>query len=242
MKICAIDSSGPVAGIAITDDDITIAEYCIQNDLKHSTTLLPMLEEVMNRTGCAPADMDAYAVSAGPGSFTGLRIGISAVKGLGIAVDRPVVAVPTLEMLAFNMYGCPDAVCPVMDARRDQVYSGIYEFETCEDRYRMRIIRGQKPVAVTELLEEIDSLERRVIFVGDGIPVFEERMTSLKNGYSVAPAHMNRQRAASLGVLAGVYLRGEGEALEGCVTDAAGLTPVYLRPSQAERHKQEVLI
>ncbi|MBR6390904.1 MAG: tRNA (adenosine(37)-N6)-threonylcarbamoyltransferase complex dimerization subunit type 1 TsaB [Lachnospiraceae bacterium] len=235
MKICAIDSSGLTAAVAVTEDDITIAEYSIQTGLTHSQTLLPLLDEVRNRTDLDLNSIDAYAVAAGPGSFTGLRIGIATVKGLGLALDRPVVAVPTLEALAYNLYGSGDVVCPIMDARRSQVYTGIYEFDQ-----GLKLIMGQTAEAFEDLCGQLNDIGRSVIFTGDGIPVFSGQMQEfLTCPYTTAPAHMSRQRAASFAALAGVYLRGESDGLEGCVTTADGLTPVYLRQSQAERVRQE---
>jgi len=235
MKICAIDSSGLTAAVAVTEDDITIAEYSITTGLTHSQTLLPLLDEVRTRIDLDPESIDAYAVAAGPGSFTGLRIGIATVKGLGIAVDRPVAAVPTLEALAYNLYGSSDIVCPIMDARRSQVYTGIYEFDP-----GLKVIMGQTAEAFDDLCERLNEIGRPVVFTGDGIPVFAEQMKEkLTCPYSIAPAHMSRQRAASLAALAAVYLKGEADGLEGCVTTADGLTPVYLRQSQAERTKRE---
>lgn len=237
MRICAIDSSGLTAAVAVTEDDITIAEYSIATGLTHSQTLLPLLDEIRNRIDLELSSIDAYAVAAGPGSFTGLRIGIATVKGLGIAIDRPVAAVPTLEALAYNLYGSADIVCPIMDARRSQVYTGIYEFD-----HGLKVIMGQTAEAFEDLCGQLNDIGRSVIFTGDGIPVFAERMKELlKCPYSMAPAHMSRQRAASLAALAEVYLRGEADGLEGCVTTADGLTPVYLRQSQAERTRHEVL-
>ncbi len=129
MKICAIDSSGLVAGVAVSENGICVAEYDIQYKVTHSQTLLPMLDEVCRRISLDLRDVDAYAVAAGPGSFTGLRIGIATVKGLTLVNDKPVVAIPTLEALAYNAYGTDRLICPIMDARREQVYTGIYSFD-----------------------------------------------------------------------------------------------------------------
>ncbi len=237
MKICAIDSSGLTASVALTEDDITIAEYSIQHKITHSQTLLPMLDEILKRVDTGFEDIDAYAVAAGPGSFTGLRIGIATVKGLGIAADKPVAAVPTLEALAYNAYGCGQLICPIMDARRDQVYTGIYAFENGST---MKAVSGQKAMAFEELCEILNGLGRDVLFTGDGIPVFKDKMSEyLTCGYTLAPANMSRQRAASLGALAYEYFSGRAEGLEGCVTTTSLLTPIYLRMSQAEREKME---
>ena len=128
MKLIALDSSGLVASVAVVEDDILIAEYTIQYKKTHSQTLLPMLEEVRNMIELDLQEVDAVAVAAGPGSFTGLRIGSATAKGLSFAMEKPVVAVPTVDGLAYNLYGTDKVVCPIMDARRSQVYTGIYEF------------------------------------------------------------------------------------------------------------------
>ena len=242
MKICSIDSSGLVAGVAITENDITVADYSIQYKITHSQTLMPMLDEIVKRIGMDISDVDALAVAAGPGSFTGLRIGSATVKGLGLVIDKPVVAVPTLEALAYNAYGADGLVCPIMDARRHQVYTGIYSFEynkeTCE--YDMKCLLPQTACEFDELVDKLNELGKRVMFLGDGVPVFAGEMNEkLTVEYSLAPAHMNRQRAAALGALAVRYMENRVDGLEGVVTSADDFAPVYLRLSQAEREKKE---
>ena len=241
MKILAIDSSGLTAAAAVIEDDIILAEYSIQTGHTHSQTLLPLMEEIRSRIGLDLETIDAYAVAAGPGSFTGLRIGIATVKGLGVSIDKPVVAVPTLEALAYNLYGAGSLVCPIMDARRSQVYTGIYEFTPVAGGCMMRPLLKQSAMAFEDLCTRLNELGRPVIFTGDGIPVFAEKMKELLTcPYETAPAHMCRQRAASLAALALAYLKGEIDSgFEGEVTDADGLTPIYLRLSQAEREKME---
>ena len=129
MRIIALDSSGLVASAAIVEDDTVLAEYNVQYKKKHSQTLLPMLEDIVKMTEFDMNTVDVLAVAAGPGSFTGLRIGSATVKGLGLVLDKKIAAVPTVDALAYNAYGCGDIVCPIMDARRNQVYTGIYTFE-----------------------------------------------------------------------------------------------------------------
>ena len=244
MKICAIDSSGLVASVAVVEDGITLAEYSLQHKITHSQTLLPMLNEIKGMLALELNSIDAYAVAAGPGSFTGLRIGAATVKGLGLVIDRPVVAVPTLEALAYNLYGVNDLVCPIMDARRQQVYTGVYSYKYNEKEhmYDMNIEMGQTACGFDQLCEKLNGLGKRVAFVGDGVPVFEKEMEKLLSvPYSLAPAHMNRQRAASLGALAYKYMSGNAVNLEGKVTTVDEMTPEYLRLSQAEREKKERL-
>lgn len=234
MKLIALDSSGLVASVAVVEDDILIAEYSIQYKKTHSQTLLPMLDEVRNMIELDLQEVDAIAVAAGPGSFTGLRIGSATAKGLAFAMEKPIVAVPTVDGLAYNLYGTDKIVCPIMDARRSQVYTGIYEFLAKEERYCLSIIKRQCAAAFDEIAQELNAIGREVIFLGDGVPVFKERMKEVMQvPYMLAPAHMNRQRAASIGVLGSIYYA-QGRAVSG-----AEYVPEYLRLSQAEREKGE---
>lgn len=226
MKILAFDSSGLVASVAVLTEDQMIAEYTVNYKKTHSQTLLPMLDEVAKMTELDLAEIDAIAVAAGPGSFTGLRIGSATAKGLGLALGKPLVAVPTLEGLACNLFGCEDVICPMMDARRKQVYTGLYTFR----HGKMEILKEQTACPVEEILAEVDGLGQKVVFLGDGVPVYrsiiEEKMQS---PFTFAPAHMNRQRAGAVGMRAFDYIR------EGKTQTAAEHAPVYLRKSQAER-------
>ena len=128
MKLLALDSSGLVASVAILDGETLVAEYTLNYKKTHSQTLLPMLDEIVKMTQTELSEMDAIAVAAGPGSFTGLRIGSATAKGLGLALNKPIISVPTLEGIACNFYGTDAIICPMMDARRQQVYTGIYHF------------------------------------------------------------------------------------------------------------------
>lgn len=128
MKIIALDSSGLVASVALLEDDILVAEYTTNFKKTHSQTLLPMLDEIVKMTEWNAAEVDAIAVAGGPGSFTGLRIGSATAKGLGLAWKKPVISVPTVDALAYNLYGTESYICPLMDARRNQVYTGVYTF------------------------------------------------------------------------------------------------------------------
>lgn len=174
--------------------------------------------------------IDGIAVAAGPGSFTGLRIGSATAKGLGLALDKPLIHIPTVDALAYNLYGCGDLICPMMDARRNQVYTGIYQFEGDE----LKILTGQAPKGVEELAEELNVLGRAVVFLGDGVPVYRKLLEEkLSVPHRYAPAHANKQRAACVAVLGLRYMR------EGRIETAADHRPDYLRPSQAERERQE---
>ena len=126
MRILGIESSSLVASAAIVTDDILTAEYTVNFKKTHSQTLLPMIDEIVTMTETELGSIDAIAVSGGPGSFTGLRIGSATAKGLGLALKKPLIHVPTVDALAYNLWGAKDLVCPIMDAKRNQVYTGIY--------------------------------------------------------------------------------------------------------------------
>ena len=129
MRILALDSSGLVATVAILEDEQTIAEYTVNYKKTHSQTLLPMLDEIVKMTDFDLSTVDAIAVAGGPGSFTGLRIGSATAKGLGLALDKPLIHIPTVDGMAYQLFGNGGLICPIMDARRNQVYTGIYRFE-----------------------------------------------------------------------------------------------------------------
>lgn len=230
MKILAIDSSGLVASAAVADDERVLGEYTIHYKKTHSQTLLPMIDEVLRMLEMEPQEVDAIAVAAGPGSFTGLRIGCATAKGLGLALDKPVISIPTVDGLAYNLAGCGALVCPLMDARRNQAYTGIYEFHG----FQMQKLVEQCAVGIDEIIEKVNTFGRDVIFLGDGVPVSAAFiMEHCKVPYTFAPAHLNRQRAAAVAVLAFSYYR------EGRIQTAAEHRPEYLRLSQAERERLE---
>jgi tRNA threonylcarbamoyladenosine biosynthesis protein TsaB len=230
MKLLALDSSGLVASVAIITEEAMLAEYTVNFKKTHSQTLLPMLEEIVKMVELDLSQIDAIAVTAGPGSFTGLRIGSATAKGLGLALDKPIVAIPTLEGLAYNLCGTDKLVCPMMDARRNQVYTGLYEF----DKNELKIVRGQSAVAVEEILEEINRLDKEVIFLGDGTAAYKEIIVEkIKVPYAYAPVHMNRQRAGAVGALGVLYYQ------RNQIETATEHEPVYLRLSQAERERAE---
>jgi tRNA threonylcarbamoyladenosine biosynthesis protein TsaB len=236
LKILALDSSGLVASVAVLEEDNCIAEYTVNYKKTHSQTLLPMVDEIAGMIELDLASIDAIAVAAGPGSFTGLRIGSATAKGLGQALDKPLIGVPTVEGLAYNLYGCSRLICPLMDARRNQTYTGLYEFVPEDGEYRLHSIRSQCAVALEEIVQQINALGREVIFLGDGVPVFKAQLEeTLQVPYSFAPACCNRQRAAAVGTLALRYWK-EGKAVKACDHQ-----PEYLRLSQAERERNEEL-
>ena len=230
MKILALDSSGLVASAAIIEDDNLIAEYTVNYKKTHSQTLLPMLDEIVRMTETELDSVDAIAVAAGPGSFTGLRIGSATVKGLGLALNKPVIGVPTVEGLAMNLYGSDSLVCPLMDARRNQVYTGIFRFVDA----KLEVVKKQLAIGIEDIIEALNIIGQKVVFLGDGVPVYKTIIEEkISVPYSFAPAHVNKQRAAAVAVRAMDYWRA------GLYTSASEFEPQYLRLSQAERERQE---
>lgn len=230
MKLLALDSSGLVASVAVVEDDNLIGEYTVNYKKTHSQTLLPMLDTVAGMIDLDLQSVDAIAVAKGPGSFTGLRIGSATAKGLGLALDKPLVEVPTVDGLAYNLWGAADVVCPLMDARRNQTYTGLYEFIDGQ----MHVIEAQCAVDITQIVERINALGRAVIFLGDGVPVFRPYLEEqVQVPYTFAPAHLNKQRAGAVAALALTYVR------EGKTVSAQAHQPDYLRLSQAERERKE---
>ncbi len=229
MRILGIESSSLVASVAIVDDGIVMAEYTANFKKTHSQTLLPMIDEMVKLLGIELESLDAIAVSGGPGSFTGLRIGSATAKGLGLALNKPLIHVPTLDATAYNLYGVDCIICPIMDARRNQVYTGLYRFGG-----QFQILMEQDAMDMGDLIEKLNEMGEKVIFLGDGVPVYqsliEEKLTV---PHSFCPAHVNRQRGAAVAALGQVYFA-QGK------TEAAGEhKPDYLRKSQAEREREE---
>lgn len=230
MKILAIESSSLTASVAIVEDDVMVSEYTMNYKKTHSQTLLPMIDEMCRLTDYQLEEIDAIAVSAGPGSFTGLRIGSATAKGLGLALNKPLIHIPTVEAMAYNLCFATDYIVPIMDARRNQVYTGIYKGMDGN----IEEVEEQCITVIEELLEKVKKLQGKAIFLGDGVPVFREKIIAeLGTQAAFAPAHMNRQRAGAVAELAKIYYR------QGKLETAAEHAPDYLRLSQAERERKE---
>lgn len=227
MKILAIESSAVTASVAIVTDDTITAEYTINYKKTHSQTLLPMIDEICEMTDTVMDSIDVFAVSTGPGSFTGLRIGAATGKGLAMAAGKPMAAVPTLDALAYNIYGTDKLICPIMDAKRSNVYSNIYYYD---ETNRLCRVRDISLVSIEELINELNEMAKPVIFLGDGVTpareIFEKKLTC---PYEYAPANVALQKAS------GVAMAARQIADDGGLIDSDELRPDYLRPSQAER-------
>lgn len=235
MKILAVDSSGNTASAAVYIDGVITALNSVNNNKTHSQTLLPMIEHAMKQAGIDVSELDAVAAAEGPGSFTGLRIGASTVKGLSFAAGIPIVPVSTLAALAYNFAGMDGIICPVMDARRGQVYSAAYSFcGGCGDI--INEIYGPRALPLDEVLDKLRGSypDERVIFPGDGVLVHESRIREVMEDKAfIALSHQRFQSAASVAMLAAQYYA------DGKYVNGADFEPVYLRLSQAERERIE---
>ena len=232
MKVLGMDTSGLVASVAIVDDETLVAEYTVEHKKTHSTTLMPMLSEIVKMSELDLKDIDAFAIAAGPGSFTGLRIGSATVKGLAYSLNKPIIPVPTLAALAYNVQFFDGIICPIMDARREQVYNGLYTFKNGE----FTELKEQRALAVEELLAELNNefAGEKIVFLGDGVPVYKHNIEEgLVNPHFFAPANISKQKAGSVAVLGKMYYN------RGVMETAKSHEPVYLRLSQAERERNE---
>ncbi len=227
MLILAFESSARAASVALVEDGRLISQYSQCSGLTHSRTLLPMAEDMLKNAELTLDRVDLFAVAHGPGSFTGIRIGVSTVKGLAWAADKPCVGVSTLEAMAWHGLAAGGLVCPVMDARRAQVYNALFKIENgkpvrlCEDR----------PIALSQLAEELRDLNAPAFLIGDGAELAEKYLREQGLACTVAPENLRWQSAWGVAMAAMDKTPGNADAL----------LPVYLRLSQAERERQERL-
>jgi tRNA threonylcarbamoyl adenosine modification protein YeaZ/ribosomal-protein-alanine acetyltransferase len=239
MKILAIDSSGMPASAAVVENGKLIAAYTVNYQKTHSQTLLPMIDELSRAIELDKTTLGAVAVSGGPGSFTGLRIGSATAKGIALALKIPIINVPTLEGLASNYHGCSELICPMMDARRTEVFAGVYTYQddlssVSPDKTSLVVLMDQKPVSVEELCIKLNKMAektgKRLILLGDGCVKYRDILNEkLTAPYRIAPLNLLEQRAAS------VALRAEELLAAGRTETAEEHRPIYLRVSQAER-------
>lgn len=228
MKILAIEASGPVASAALTDDNILRAEFTLNYKMTHSQTIMPLINEIKEYLELDLDTIDYIACSAGPGSFTGLRIGAATAKGIAMGIKKPIVPVSALKALAYNVYMTNALICPIVDARRRQVYTALYKWEDGI----LKTLKDDCIEIIDDVVEELLNYDLPIIFVGDGVFIYEQMLRKYEN-FNISPAHCNMHRAASVAVL-GAELVKEGKAIDG-----SQFTPVYLRKSQAERELEE---
>ena len=229
MKILSLDTTAQVCSAAICDETELIAEITVNTGNTHSQTLLPAVEQILKISELNVDDIDAFACSTGPGSFTGVRIGVATVKGIAYGKNKPCVSVSTLEALAYNLKGYDGIICPVMNARRNQVYNALFEWQ---DGVLVRLC-PDRALSINELDEELADVGKPVYLCGDGYDITEKGFTKTK--ISFVPERQRLQSAYSVACIANEKIsRGD------TVTDAQ-LVPIYLRPSQAERERNEKL-
>ena len=229
MKILSIDSSALTASVALCEDERVLAQYTLNNGNTHSETLLPMIESVLGFFGINAKDIDLFAVSAGPGSFTGVRIGASTLKGLAFAWNKPCCEVSTLEALAYNLRIRKGLICPVMNARRSQVYTALFR----SDGEKLERLMPDSALAISELDEILCAYGEEICLCGDGYDITVRGME--KTSVCFVPEEMRAQSAVSV---AQVALKNYRSGLF-CSDTELGVN--YLRPSQAERERAEKL-
>ena len=229
MKILAVDTSSQVAAVAVLDGNKLLGEYLINHKMEHSKKLMPMIIELMKTLELKPGDIDVYAASTGPGSFTGLRIGVTTVKAMAYAAQKPVIGIPALDGLAFNIPVCASLVCPIMDARNGQVYTAIYKKEM-DRQVKLTEYMG---IHISDLIPLIKGRNHNTVFVGDAVYMHRDYLKKeLREACEFAPPHLVHQRASSIAQIA--LERASAGELEDCF----GMVPFYLRKSQAEREHE----
>ena len=229
MKILSIDSSAVAASVAVCEDETLLAEYTLNNGNTHSETILPMVESALKMLGLSARDIELFAVSNGPGSFTGVRIGTATLKALAFGTEKPCVGVSTLEALAYNLVGYKGLICPVMNARRSQVYTALFE----SDGERLIRVIEDTPMSISELDELLSECDGAVRFCGDGYDVTVPNLKKCQ--YISVPERERLQSAYSVAVTALAHYK------NGEYTTDRELVSTYLRPSQAERERAERL-
>lgn len=229
MKILALDSTADICTAAICDDLTLIAEMTFNTGNTHSQTLLPVVEQILNISEISLDDIELFACSTGPGSFTGVRIGVATVKGLAYGKNKPCASVSTLDALAYNLRGYNGILCPVMNARRDQVYNALFE---CRDSTVTRLC-PDRAISIEELDRELADMDKPVYLCGDGYNITEKGFDLIKPRF--VPERQRLQSAYSVACIA------FAEYKDGNILSDSELVPIYLRPSQAERERNERL-
>lgn len=239
MKILAIESAATVASVALIHDGVVICDYTINDKKTHSQTIMPMIEAMKKQLNLDMATLDAIAVSAGPGSYTGLRIGSATAKGLAHVLDIPIVGISTIKSLAYNISKTDALICPMLDARRQHVFAGVYRYN-CEGN--IEEVVGIDQMAVKELMKVLDNYvdeegrSKKVIFLGDGYKAHQsliEKTLPLEKIVHARGGADNLQRAVNIGLI------GERMLIEGGGEDYITHQPDYYRLSQAEREYEE---
>ena len=222
MKLLALDTSSITATVALLDDDKLMGEYTLNHKKNHSQKLMPMIEELLNSCSVKPKEIDVFAASLGPGSFTGLRIGIATMAAMAQALDKKVVGVPTLEALAYNLYNINGLICPIIDAQRDLVYTALYQWI---DGNMVEIMK-QQVISIDGLIDILKTKQERIFFIGDALEKFDQNLKDgLKQQFAIPPSKLLIPSASSVAEIAKIKIEKD------IITD---ITPIYMRKSGAE--------
>lgn len=225
MLVLSVDSSSNAASVAIISEDKLIGEITLNDKKQHSVLLMSLIDELLKSNNLTIKDIDAYVISKGPGSFTGLRIGMATIKGLAMGTKKPCISISTLDGLAYNVNTFSGIICPIMDALRGNVYTCLFKSQ----KGKLEKLIDYSVLSVDELKTKLEELNEEVIFIGDGCDKFKDFFKENLENCNFAPNHCNFARASALGEL-GINLLKEGLS-----EDINTFAPLYLRKSQAER-------
>jgi len=242
LRVLAVDTSTVAASVAVMEDDELLGEYFINNKMTHCEKLAPMIDGVLKNLNMKPADIDIFAAITGPGSFTGLRIGVTTIKTIAYALKKPVIGITTLDALAFNIPICSDIICPIIDARNNQVYTALYRWKD----NRQEKMTDYMGIHVNELIEKIkESIKdgnKKVFILGDGVRAHKDWfLRELKDACLFPPGNLMLQKASTAAAMVFYELKQKGELNEADISklrqldEINKLVPFYLRKSQAER-------
>ena len=230
MIVLSIDSSSKVATVAILKDDVLLGEYILNDKREHSVILMPLIENLLKECNLSIDDIDGYVVSKGPGSFTGLRIGMATIKGMSFGNNKPYISISSLDALAYNLISFNGIICPIMDALRENVYTALYK----DNNDSLEKIMDYTALDIDELVNLLKDKNEEVIFVGDGLYKHKKYICDNFPKAHFAPVHLNIIRASSLGEL-GLNLLKNG------ICDDSNSAPIYLKKPQAERELERRL-
>ncbi|WP_251861521.1 tRNA (adenosine(37)-N6)-threonylcarbamoyltransferase complex dimerization subunit type 1 TsaB [Clostridium sp. Marseille-Q2269] len=229
MKILSIDSATECASCSVLDEDKLYGEINFNYKKQHSTILMSMIDTLLKNIDCDISSIDAFVISKGPGSFTGLRIGSATVKGLSEGTKKPFISVSSLDSLAFNLAFTEGIICPILDALRGNVYTSLYKFEN----EKLEKLMDYNVISITDLIDILKCRNESITFVGDGILKFKDTILSALSNVKFAPSHLNLARSSSLGELGLKLLK------DGYKDDIRTFAPLYIRKSQAEREYEK---
>ena len=230
MIVLSVDSSSKVATVAILKDDVLLGEYILNDKREHSVILMPLIQELLKECNLTIDDIDGYVVSKGPGSFTGLRIGMATIKGMSFGNNKPYISISSLDALAYNLISFNGIICPIMDALRENVYTALYK----NNNDNLEKIMDYTALDLDELINLLKNKKEEVIFVGDGLSKHKQYICDNLPNAHFAPAHLNIIRASSLGEL-GL------KQLKNGICDDSNSAPLYLKKPQAQRELESRL-